>query len=82
MVNLQAVLPKLVTFILFFVVLFIYTKLAGPIPFYINNVTTNKTDFFTSSGEGKVVVKPDVALASVGVSAVLRTYLITHRVCN
>jgi hypothetical protein len=56
------------TIIVFFVVLFVYTKLAGPIPFFINSVNTTKTDLFSSSGEGKVTAVPDQASVTVGVT--------------
>lgn len=55
--------------ILFFIALFAYTKLAGPIPFTVTSVTTNKTDTFTVTGEGKVNVPPDIAVISAGVQA-------------
>lgn len=51
----------------FFLGLFAYTKLVGPIPFSVTSVTTQKTDTFTTTGEGKVFVKPDVATTTVGV---------------
>src|ERR1035437_1274578 len=54
--------------IAFFIVLFVYTKLAGPIPFFINSVNTTKTDLFSSSGEGKVTAVPDQATINVGVT--------------
>ena len=54
--------------IVFFIVLFVYTKLAGPIPFFINSVNTTKTDLFSSSGEGKVTAVPDQATIDVGVT--------------
>lgn len=63
----QGVYPFLIL-LSFFVLLFAYIKLAGPIPFSVSSVTTNKTDIFTVSGEGKVSIKPDIAVASVGVS--------------
>jgi uncharacterized protein YggE len=56
------------TIVVFFIVLFVYTKLAGPIPFSINSVNTNKTDLFSSSGEGKVTAVPDQATVTVGVT--------------
>jgi uncharacterized protein YggE len=55
--------------IVFFIVLFVYTKLAGPIPFYINSVNTTKTDLFTANGEGKVTAVPDQATVNAGVTA-------------
>jgi hypothetical protein len=61
------------TIIVFFVVLFVYTKLAGPIPFFINSVNTTKTDLFSSSGEGKVTAVPDQASVTVGVTQQAQT---------
>ncbi len=60
---------SLIPILFFFVCLFIYTKLAGPIPFSVNSVTTNKSDTFTVTGEGTSVAKPDVVVLTVGVSA-------------
>jgi len=53
---------------LFFFALFIYTKLAGPIPFLINNYLTSKNDLFQSQGEGSVSQAPDIATISFGVT--------------
>lgn len=58
----------IVTIVLLFVALFVYTKLAGPIPFFINSVTTTKTDLFASSGEGKITEIPDTATLYLGVT--------------
>lgn len=55
--------------ILFFLSLFAYTKLVGPIPFSVNQITTTKTDTFSVEGVGKVTVPPDVALINAGVTA-------------
>jgi len=57
------------TLTLFFLSLFIYTKIAGPLPFSVTSVTTNKTTTFDVIGEGKVTVKPDTATIQAGVSA-------------
>ncbi|EKD84743.1 MAG: hypothetical protein ACD_38C00166G0004, partial [uncultured bacterium] len=53
----------------FFVMLFVYTKAVGPIPFSVSSVTTSKTDTFNVTGEGIVVAKPDIATLSVGITA-------------
>lgn len=53
--------------LVFFAALFIYTKLAGPIPFSVTSVTTTKTDTFSVSGEGKATVSPDIAVVQAGV---------------
>jgi hypothetical protein len=65
----QKILPAFLLILLFFASLFVYTRLFGPIPFSVNSVTTNKNDAFSVTGEGKAVVKPDIALVSVGVEA-------------
>lgn len=53
----------------FFTLLFIFTKLFGPIPFSVNSITTTKSDTFNVTGEGKVTIKPDIAFISVGIQA-------------
>jgi len=55
--------------LIFFVLLFAYTKLAGPIPFSINSVTTQKTTTFDVTGDGKASVTPDSATVTAGVNA-------------
>ncbi|MBI4097615.1 MAG: SIMPL domain-containing protein [Candidatus Levybacteria bacterium] len=54
--------------VVFFILLFVYTRLAGPIPFSINSINTNKTDLFEASGTGKSAAAPDRARVSVGVT--------------
>ncbi len=61
------------TIIAFFIVLFVYTKLAGPIPFFINSINTTKTDLFSATGEGKVTAAPDQATVNAGVTAQSQT---------
>lgn len=53
----------------FFILLFSFTKLFGPIPFAVNSVTTAKSDTFNVSGEGKVSAPPDTAFVTVGIAA-------------
>ncbi|MBI2593739.1 SIMPL domain-containing protein [Candidatus Daviesbacteria bacterium] len=55
--------------LVFFVLLFTFTKILGPIPFDITQVTTSKTDAFTVTGEGKVEAVADSAKVSLGVLA-------------
>lgn len=55
--------------LVFFAALFVYTKLAGPIPFSLSSVVTNKTDSFTVTGEGKATAIPDLAVVTAGVQA-------------
>lgn len=58
----------IVTTVLLFAAFFIYTKLAGPIPFSINSVNTTKTDLFSSAGEGEATAIPDSATVSLGIT--------------
>lgn len=58
----------IVTIALLFAAFFIYTKLAGPIPFYINSVNTTKTDLFSSNGEGSSSAVPDTASVNLGIT--------------
>ncbi len=53
----------------FFVLLFSFTKIFGPIPFAVNSVITTKSTTFDVVGEGKVTASPDVALVTVGIQA-------------
>lgn len=62
-----SLIAPIVVIIFFFVALFSYIKLAGPLPFSVNSVTTNKSDVFSVNGEGKVSIKPDLAVVRVGV---------------
>jgi len=52
-----------------FILLFIYTKLVGPIPFSVTSVTTQKSTTFDVSGEGKVSAAPDIATFTAGIQA-------------
>lgn len=62
-------LTVLVSLAAFFIMLFVYTKLAGPIPFDISSVTTSKSDAFSVTGEGRVKAAPDSATVRLGVVA-------------
>lgn len=53
----------------FFLLLFIYTKFIGPIPFSVNSVTTQKSDTFQVSGEGKVIAVPDASFITLGIQS-------------
>src|SRR5258708_2783204 len=53
----------------FFTLLFVYTKLFGPIPFFVSSIVTQKSTSFDVVGEGKVIVKPDTASVTVGIQA-------------
>lgn len=53
----------------FFVLLFTFTKLFGPIPFSVSSAVTTKSTTFDVTGEGKVTTTPDIAIVNVGVTA-------------
>lgn len=53
----------------FFILLFSFTKIFGPIPFSLNSVVTTKSTTFDVTGEGKVTATPDVAMVTVGIQA-------------
>jgi len=57
----------LISIPVFFLTLFAYTKLVGPIPFSVNQTTMTKTDLFTVTGTGKVSATPDIARITVGI---------------
>jgi uncharacterized protein len=58
----------LLTTIAIFFVFFLYIKIAGPVPFSINSITTAKTSLFSVSGTGKATGIPDTAQISIGVT--------------
>lgn len=59
--------------ITFFVVLFLYTRFFGPIPFSVDSITTQKNTTFDVTGEGKISVPPDIARINAGVVAQAQT---------
>ena len=69
MLNLNQIATNLISLAVFFMLLFGFTKILGPIPFDITQVTTSKSDAFSVTGEGKVDAKPDSATVRLGVVA-------------
>lgn len=64
----QAVRTPLLTVVFIFVGLLLYTKLAGPIPFTVNSISTVKENLFTVDGTGEATGVPDTALLNLGVN--------------
>lgn len=64
--------------VVFFALLFVYSKIGGPIPLSVNSVVTQKMDAFTVSGEGKVSISPDMAVVTVGVQTTGNTVKATQ----
>ncbi len=58
------IVQPILTILLFFITLFVYTKLAGPISFNLNATSGD----FQVTGEGKASIKPDNATVQAGVS--------------
>lgn len=54
--------------IFFFGVLFVYTKIFGPIQISVNSVNTQKQDLFQTSGTGEETGVPNKASVSLGVT--------------
>lgn len=54
--------------IVFFILLFLYTKFIGPIPFAVNSITTTKQNLFQAQGTGEVAAIPNTAEISLGVT--------------
>lgn len=65
----SAFIRSFLTFLLFFVFLYAYSKIGGPIPFTVNSVTTTKSTTFDVTGTGKAAAKVDQAQVMAGVSA-------------
>lgn len=61
---------KIPFFTVLFVLLgfFVFTKIFGPIPLFINSITTAKTTLFSVQGTGEATAIPDTAQLNVGVS--------------
>lgn len=68
---LQALLTASATGLVILVILFIFGKVGPGLPLSV--VNTNKSDFFTSMGEGKVYAKPDVAMIQIGYASSANT---------
>jgi len=64
----ESLKKPLVLIVSFFICVFLFIKLSGPIPFFVNSVQTTKTDLFHVDGVGKITSAPDVAMMSVGVT--------------
>jgi uncharacterized protein len=67
MINTGQLITNLLSVLVFFALLFGFTKLLGPIPFDVNSITTTKSESFSVTGEGRVDAKPDSATVRLGV---------------
>lgn len=64
----DSIKKPLLLIVFVFICLFLFVKLAGPIPFFINSVTTTKQDVFQVDGTGTATAVPDIATISFGVT--------------
>ena len=64
----QNVRTPFLTILFIFLGFFIYTKLFGAIPLFVNSVSTTKTDVFSVTGEGKAMAVPDTANVNFGIT--------------
>lgn len=73
MIDRQLLLSRFILGVLlitaFFILLFLYSKFLGPLPVFINSIVTNKSDIFSSTGEGTAFIKPDIAVVRAGVQS-------------
>lgn len=67
--NFRALITPLTTIIFFFLALFVFIKLVGPLPFSVNSTQTQVGETFSVTGEGTSDQKPDSATLTAGVSA-------------
>ncbi|HEX7041768.1 MAG TPA: SIMPL domain-containing protein [Patescibacteria group bacterium] len=65
---LNSIKLPVIILVVFFVLLYGFVKIFGPIPFSINSVTTTKSDLFQVSGTGEVSEAPDSAEVDFGVT--------------
>lgn len=72
----------LLTILSIFLLVFLYTKLAGPIPFSVQSVQTNKTNLFSMQGTGKATAIPDTALLNFGVSKTASSVILAQEQSN
>ena len=68
--------------VLFFLASFVFFKYVSPLPLSISLVSTQKTDSFAVTGEGKVSTSPDMALLSAGVTVTSSTVKLAQSELN
>lgn len=66
----------------FFLSLFLFLRLNGPIPFFVNGVQTTKTNIFHAEGTGKVTAAPNTAIVSFSVEKNAQTVSLAQNQVN
>lgn len=69
----QRLITPFVLILSIFILLFMYTRLIGPIPFSVSSVTTQKSTTFDVTGEGKSSTAPDIAEITAGITVSAQT---------
>lgn len=64
---------SIISILFVFICLFLFFKLSGPIPFFVQNINTTKTSLFSVDGVGEATAIPDTAMISFGVSKTAST---------
>lgn len=80
--NLKELKTPFFTILFILIGVFLYTKLAGPIPFSVNSIQTSKSNFFSVQGTGKATEVPDTALLSLGVTKTASNVLTAQQEAN
>ncbi len=78
----QDAISALIFIIVLLLGLFVYGKFGPGLPLSVNQITTNKNDLFTVTGEGRVTVKPDVAEVNFGVNTTGATVALVQSQSN
>lgn len=63
--RVQPYLPFIIKLLIILAALLLFSKIASPLPFKVVNTGVN--DIFSMTGEGRVSVKPDIAIVTLGV---------------
>lgn len=65
----KTILVTLLMPVVFFAMLLVYTRVAGPLPLSVSSIVTTKTESFTVTAEGKSNSVPDTVHLSLGVQS-------------
>lgn len=68
--------------VLIFIGSFVFFKYVSPLPLSISLVSTQKSDSFAVTGEGKVTTSPDIAVLNAGVTVTSLTVKIAQQELN
>lgn len=66
---LKSLFPFLAKLLIAVIIVYGVSMIFGPIPFKVNNFSSGASDVFSTTGEGKATIKPDIAVVNLGVEA-------------